>query len=252
MSLSKPLRDEFFRNRKRKQISLDGSVAGIEYGRPRGDYVTADPGPWGLPPKEFVGPSPQDYEPHLGVAQFPEAEYETYDPGMPHHLTPMIRDLVPEPVRPEFVPDYDDCRMTDPFLERALADAGDQVRSAEPVEADSLEDRLASLTMTDDSESLETRVAGMTPADPFQEIESAIDQQQLAADLEPTQPEPSPYVLQDGYLQAYEDQMHQMMDAYWRPEPPMQDPFKEQQQVYDEQMQQLRDSFGTMDPGPMM
>ena len=224
MSLSKPLRDESFRYRKRKQISVDGSVAGIEYGRPRGEYVTADPGPWGLPPKEYVGPSPQDYEPRPGFAQFPEAGYEVYNPPMPHHLTPMIRDPGPEPVRPEFMPDYDDCPMTDPFFERAMADAGIHLSQAEPAEAASLEDLLVSPQFPACDEYLDVGIASMMTPDISQEIESAFDQQmQLADAFEPPQPEP---------MQP--------------------DPFEEQRQMYDEQMQQLMDPFGMMGPGPMM
>ena len=266
MSYLRPLRDELLRHRKRKQISLDGSVPGVESGRPQGDYVTADLGPWGLLPRAYVGPSPQDYEPHPGFAQVPDAEYETYDPGLPHHRTPMLRDPGPEPVRSESVPNYDDCRMTDPLLERALADEGIHLLPAEPAGTDSLENLAASPAMIDDSESLEMRVVNMIEPDVIHEIESACQQQmQLTDAFESPQPEPSPYVLQDGYLQAYEEQRHQTMDAYWRPGPPIQgpfepqqpepmplDPFEEHQQMYDEQTQQSMDPFNTMGLGPMM
>ncbi|MBN1425826.1 hypothetical protein JXA88_14845, partial [Candidatus Fermentibacteria bacterium] len=99
-----------------RHLSLDGRVRDIRHSRPRGDYVSADLGPWGLPPTEYVGPLPQRYESHPGFAQFPEAEYETYDPGLPNHRTPMIRDSGPEPVRRQPIPGYDDCRMTPDIL----------------------------------------------------------------------------------------------------------------------------------------
>jgi hypothetical protein len=224
MSLSKPLRDESFRYRKRKQISLDGSVPGIDSSRPRGDYVSADLGPWGLPPREYVGPLPQEYEPHPGFAQFPETDYETYAPQMPRHLTPMLRDPGPEPVPPEPMPRYNDCLMTDELFAEAMADAGVQLPPAEPAEADSLENLLASPAMIDDRKSLEMRVVNMIDPDTILEIESVIDQQmQLTDAFEPAQPEP---------VQP--------------------DLFEEQQQLYDEQMQQLMDPFGMMGPGPMV
>lgn len=209
--------------RMHKCLSLDGRVRDIRHVRPRGEYVTADLGPWGLPPREYVGSSPQDYDPHPGFAQFPEAEYEAYDPGMPHHPTPMLRDRGPEPVPPaEPMPGYNDCPMTEELRLRVMADAGVQLPVAGPAEADSFEDLLGSPQFPAYNEYLDVRIASLMTPDIGQEIESAIDQQmQLADAFEPPQPEP---------MQP--------------------DPFEEQQRMYDEQMQQLMDPFGTM--GPMM
>ena len=253
MSLRPRLPDECFRYRKRKQISLNGTVAGVQSSRPRGRPVMAELGPWGSAPQEYIPPLSQSYDPPPGFADFPESEYDTYESRMPHSFTPRIRDPGPErlPIS-DATPGHDDSLMTDAMFVQGLLEMLHPYLSPGPIPAES---DVTAQEFMNGSESLDQRMGYPMPPDPIQEIEAAFDQQRqdIAEAFEPPQPDPSPYVLHDDYLQKYEEQVQQMMDQYWMPGPPTQDPI-ETQQMYDEQMQQLMDPFAMpgMGPGPMM
>jgi len=91
------LPDECFRYRKRKQLPINGSVAGLEYHHARGRYAEApvNIGRPGAAPADYLGPVPQNYDPHPGRAVFSEAEYEPYEAGMPR------RTVHPDPAPPQ-------------------------------------------------------------------------------------------------------------------------------------------------------
>jgi len=245
MNSMRTLRNEMLKYRKRKTISLHGMVAGIEFHRSRAEYVTGDIGSCGSPSIDYVRPPAQSYEPHPGFADWGEPEYDAHHPGgVFHHNTPGLRlDLPPLPERPSAVPDYEALPMTPELLERAL----EEIASQPEVEPVPLEQDVMANEVLHTPDTLDSMLA-QPMGDPIQEIEAAIDDQMQQA---------TPYVLHDDYLQVYEDQMQQMMDSYWGPGPPMQDPSDPQQQVYDEQMQQMQQMMGPflmpgMGPGPMM
>lgn len=213
MSLSGPLRDEFFRYRKRKQISLDGSVGGLEHHRLRGEYAAADIGPWGLPP--------QAYEPHPGLAQFPESEYEAYQGEMVAPLpTPPIRLNAPSPANVEPSPDYDACLMTDELYLQAMREVNGQPAPQEPVPFDH-DVRAHGIMHSPDS--LEAILDVDTQSDPVRDMVAALDEQIQMMSPQPAMPEL---------------------------EPPEQGPCEMQQQMYEQQLQMM-DQF-MMGPPPMM
>lgn len=237
MSLFKPLRDQSFRYRKRKQISLDGTVSGLELGRMRGGYhfpgeirqETIGPTVY----HQYPSPPPREYEPHPGFADFPESEYDTYHANIspapidcPRHAAPSARPLHKPPPPP-----YRASLMTNELFTEAMQEVISK-RDSEPSEPVPFDNPVMAIELMHAPAFLEHMVDRAFYDDPVQEIEAAMTQQ----------------------FQEMEQQM--------APEPvpePMPDPYMEQQQMYDEQMRQMMDPFGMMGPmgpgfgpGPMM
>jgi len=222
MSLSKHLQNSIFPYRKRKQISLDGTVAGLSRPGGHGRPVMADIGPWGAPVRDYVPPPAQSYNPHPRFAEFSDPEYDEYQPHQPMHHTMLHRD--PAPSRPSVfdnpsgIPDYDALPMTPELFVQAMQEANSQDESPDPAP---FNDVMANEIMHS-QDSLEQLVAEPTPIDPIQEIEAAIDQQmqQMEEQMAPEpEPDPSPYVLSDDYMQMYDEQMMQFMDPFMMPGP---------------------------------
>ncbi len=77
MSHRQRLPDDCFRYRKRKQISIDGVVGGLEHHHAHGDYaeVPVNIGRPGAAPADYLGPMPQDYRLHLGLCCIPRIRF---------------------------------------------------------------------------------------------------------------------------------------------------------------------------------
>ena len=103
MSMLRPMRDGLFKYRKRKKVSLDGSVPGVpytNYSRSR-KYVAGmpyRPGSSGYHHNSYMGAMPQKYHPSLNAPAVRETEYDPYEsseifftprpvnPGLPHEF----------------------------------------------------------------------------------------------------------------------------------------------------------------------
>ncbi|MBN1489086.1 MAG: hypothetical protein JXA69_04145 [Phycisphaerae bacterium] len=228
MSLPRSLRQEFLKHRKRKQISLDGTVAGIEPARYRGGYEYAGQQlPQQVAPSQaddYLGRLADQYEPHPGWMEVPQPEYDAYTPAMPTIFTPLHRDA-PSPTRPVFpedeAPSVEHLMTTESLADLAMREGGSQIDSEGPVPYDN---PVTANELLHSPASLD-QIAGAQP-DPITEIEQAIGQQ-MAEPFAAPQPMPEP-------------------------EP---DPWEVQRQMYDEQMRPLMDPFGMpgmMGPRPMM
>jgi len=240
------LPDECFRYRKRKQLPINGSAAGLEYHHARGYYAEApvNIGRPGAAPADYLGPVPQNYDPHPGRAVFSEAEYEPYEAGMPRrtvHPDPAppqpAQTILPdtqgeEPAFPEIcTPFASDEQFVEGLLEitiqqeRERLESAQNIPSAEPEtgftqQMDSLEQAAAVPPDGQDMAGLETAIdREMHSLDATAEIEAAIVEQ-WEPPPEP-QPEPLPYVECDQYLQTCEQQMQQLMDPFTAPGPMM-------------------------------
>ena len=214
MALFGFLRGEISRYRKRKQLSIDGTVAGLEHNEWRGVYDK----PALRPSRSSGPPAPaQLYDPAPGDPQFPGSHYQPYEWENHIHPTPQLR--VPPRETPEIErpPDYNDSLMTDDLLQETMQECSSQSGVPEPIPVDqAVRDR--SIMSSEDS--LEERVLSLFETDPIQEIEQAIDQQ-----------------------------MQGMGKAFAAPEPqPEFDPYLEEQRLHDEMMQ-LMAPFEIMGPG---
>jgi hypothetical protein len=81
MSHHGPLRNEFFKYRKRKQISLDGSVSGVEYGefhRPSTPSLGSTAVRGGAyEHRMYMGRHPEEYRPNINAPAVQNFDYET-------------------------------------------------------------------------------------------------------------------------------------------------------------------------------
>jgi len=119
-----PLRSDLSRYRKRKQLSLDGTVAGIDYSRSAGHYVDA-PLPSAGPVHLYEHPAPADYAPHAGLMQFDGPAYA--DPAalpgpdtIAGHPTQLPMPIMPVAHPPDMIPEsvsYDHMLMADRTVE---------------------------------------------------------------------------------------------------------------------------------------
>lgn len=135
MNLRKSLRDQLFRYRKRKKLSLDGSVAGLDsFLHPGTSHgVSFQPGMTSPAPQDYLGRLPEAYNPHPGFADFDSPEYESYQPESLHLTTPRLR----QPGSPHIVErshevDYDSLQMTDELFTQAMQDAEQRLEPAMP------------------------------------------------------------------------------------------------------------------------
>ena len=118
MSFRDPLRSTL---RKRKQLSIDGTVGGIEYNRSFRRYN----------PSQFDHllrldqPHPaQAYDPDPGHPDFPESQYEPYEWDVRGHATPPIRFEIPSEAHVEAPPPYDASLMTDDLAQHRVIAPG--------------------------------------------------------------------------------------------------------------------------------
>lgn len=84
-----PLRSSLFQYRKRKQLSLDGTVGGVQPNRYRAGLGSASPGRanvrrGGVAPRDYMSFHPDAYEPHPGEAVSPDALYSPYRAEVAH------------------------------------------------------------------------------------------------------------------------------------------------------------------------
>lgn len=200
MSHLPPLRNELSMHRKRKQISIDGTVAGIDFNRARGDYaeLPVNFGRPGSAPADYLGPMPQDYRPHPGFTDSSRPEYEQYEWGMQQHPTPPLRAPLPELPEVERPPNYNACLMTNELFEQAMQECVAYPDIPEPIPVDH---DVRAQGIMNSQDTLEDLVADPFPQDPVHEIEQAFDQQMqqmeqvFAAPMqepEPQQPPPEP------------------------------------------------------------
>lgn len=107
--------------RRRKGLSLDGSVPGVEFNRPRGDYAV----PPGLERAVEHHRPHAEYDP-INAQYATDPGYGTPDPWDAIELDPRTPLLRFEPLRPEFPPretcGYHRCLMTPELSERIWAD----------------------------------------------------------------------------------------------------------------------------------
>ena len=76
-----------FLYRRRKKLSLDGTVPGIVYNRHHGGHRPAsapidNPAP--SPSQDYMSSHPDEYDPHPGEAVFFEPDYSPYQADLPH------------------------------------------------------------------------------------------------------------------------------------------------------------------------
>lgn len=131
MNLSYSLTRGLNTHRKHNQLSLDGTVAGLERPHHYRQFTPPLSSPSHVPHSpwhEYPGGPARSYEPLPGFMDLPEPEYEEYVPHTAFHCTtPPLRIgarvvSVPAP-KP---PDYNDGLMTDMLLQIALREEADQ------------------------------------------------------------------------------------------------------------------------------
>lgn len=200
--------------RKRKQISLDGSAAGVEYNRYHRGYnrsVFDNPIATGSPrPAEA-------YEPDPGPMETRESDYQPYEPEMPFRRpTPPFRMPLPEEPEPEKPPEYDASLITDESFVQMMreflgGESEHETQTPLPFDHDVRGVIHGPATLDD-------LAASQSPADPVEEIQQAFDQnlEQMASEGAPEQPppEPDPYQLEQ---QRYEDELQALMNPFGMP-----------------------------------
>jgi hypothetical protein len=126
MSFRDPLRGAL---RKRKQLSIDGTVAGVEYSRSRRRY---NPRPFDHKLRLDLPHPAQAYDPDPGQPDFPESQYEPYEWDVRAHTTPPIRFEMPGEAHVEGPPPYEAPLMTDELFQRLMQE---RASSPEPNES---------------------------------------------------------------------------------------------------------------------
>ena len=236
----------FLGRTRRRSLSLDGSVPGIEYNRQHRPYnLNAFHGtPQVGTPQPF-----QAYEPDPGSPEFRESQYEGYQWSMDGHPTPPLRlDPVEKPPV-EHAPTYAAGVRLAEFMNEHMPELyGFPGRESSP----SLESESASLASDGWGEkdrgmsrSLDDVVNDQWLADEaVRQISTSMDQQVMG---DPTDSCPNhPY---DEPPQEQEAGLEHLVASAWNEQaaamsqPPV-------QQMEDEWMQQMRDPFGMR--GPMM
>ena len=86
MSMLRPMRQGLFKYRKRKKVSLDGSVPGVPYtnysrSRKHVSGMPYRPGSSGYRHNSYMGAMPQKYRPSLNAPAVRETEYDPYVPS---------------------------------------------------------------------------------------------------------------------------------------------------------------------------
>ena len=129
-----------FQYRRRKKLSLDGTVPGIVYNRHHGGHRPAsfpiDNLARGPAPQDYMCFHPDGYEPHPGEAIFFEPDYAPYQADLPH-LAPDELHFPAPAFQPE--PDqveYDDLLMTDEMLDQVLGEVPYPPDAVDPVPFD--------------------------------------------------------------------------------------------------------------------
>jgi len=157
---SKALRSELSHYRRRKTISLDGTVGGMDHPSRRGQYVTPADGALG------AGGAPAQHSFYDSHAHYRAADrdYETepsrFDDA-PRATTPALRlDPVPRPERP---PRISHAPMTEELMLRAMEDVREEqeARAADPFGL--AQHRSAP---RGDSEEADRDIGGLPPPDP--------------------------------------------------------------------------------------
>lgn len=217
MGFLPPLRSDLSHYRKRKQISLDGTVAGIECNHYRRGY---DKPLFGH--SSSTGPALPDlmYDPHPGLPEFHEPEYRAYEADLPQLRTPPIGSPLPDFPDVESPPRYSACLMTNELFQQLMEEFGTHQEVAEALPFD--QDVRAQEIM---HASPEEPAVGPLSYDPIREIDNAMDQQKEQMSSQFAGPEPPP------------------IPDYPPAPPPM----------YEDELQQRMNPFGMMmGPGPMM
>jgi len=236
----------FLGRRRRRSLSLDGNVPGIEYNRQHRPYNL---GAFHGPPQGGSPQSFQAYEPDPGSPEFHESQYEGYQWSMDGHPTPPLR---PDPIeRPpvEHAPTYAAGVRLSEFMSEHMQELyGFPGRESSPSlesESASLDSDLGGEEEMGMSRSLDDAVNDQWLADEaVRQISAAMDQQVMGDSIDSC-----PNNSYDEPPQEQEAGLEHLVDSAWNEQaaamsqPPV-------QQMEDEWMQQMRDSFGMM--GPMM
>lgn len=265
MSLSGPLRAELFRYRKRKHLSLDGSVAGAECAEYRRGYNRSP-----FNPRDFTSAlydsrasQSQDAAGHdAGVA--PEAAYEPdqqhylgQSPGSQFYdepLAPKMQDTQPgSSGLADLGIHYDDSLVDPHMIEEQMKQAAFAAEDQEPVP---FTNDVRAQDALSNQASLEERLQGNDSVQVWESSLPGMGSQPTASPMSEPAAEASQY---DACLmtQAMFDQaMGQLAQPFAEPpavaEPVEPDPFEQQRQMYDQQMQQLMDPYMMQGFGPGM
>ena len=129
MSMSREMRNELFKYRKRKNISLDGSVPGAPYNPLRRSrrYVSGmpyRPGSSGSPHDSYMGNNPREYRPSLNAPSVDWNEYDAYKPAGMHPVrtnknlhTPNSFDFDGQPIPGRLTVPRDDLTFDEQFFQ---------------------------------------------------------------------------------------------------------------------------------------
>ncbi len=265
-----------FVHRRRKQLSLDGLVPGIEYGRYQGGAQYASiSGNSGRVAGGPAGRPAEEYDPITAV--YPTApDYEQPDPRDAiafEPRTPQLR-FEPRPRSPEAI-SYDDAPMNEALFQHAMdgvVTSMERFEAPEQIPADHdvrlnpvlLDGPYWSDIETPEiaSEALGTSYAdlltgspglmadhGAAPEEFFPGLEALVDPAGMSA----TTPEMPMYddaaMPGPGATTPSLDELVAQIDPHpAMPEPMPPDPIHEQYDAFDQQMQQLMNPFGM--PGP--
>ena len=223
-----PLRSALFRLRKRKKISLDGVVGGLEVNRYRSRLGYADPGHHFSPsPVDPYDPDPGPMEDHSPEYHQPNAWFDQHFPGTPQERFRGEPQEHAEHLSPEQM--YEKGMVAQNIMEQMMQEMYQT-------------DARADLTQTDNlSAPRESGIDG-TVQDPIPDYDAC----QMTNEL-------------------FEQQMQQLSEPFENPEPqpeqaepepepqpgpePDPDPYMLQQQQFDQMMQYMVDPFQM--PGPM-
>jgi hypothetical protein len=262
MSLSGPLRAELFRYRKRKHLSLDGSVAGAECAEYRRGYNRSP-----FNQRDFTSAlydsrasQSQDAAGHdAGVA--PEAAYEPdqqhylgQSPGSQFYdepLAPKMQDT--QPGSSDLDIHYDDSLVDPHMIEEQMQQAAFAAEDQEPVPFTNdvrAQDALSSQV------SLEERLQGNDSAQIWEPSLPGMGSQPTASPMSEPAAEASQYDVCLMTQAMFDQAMGQLAQPFAEPpaaaEPVEPDPFEQQRQMYDQQMQQLMDPYMMQGFGPGM
>jgi len=268
---SKALRSELSHYKRRKTISLDGTVGGMDHPSRRGEYVTPADGALG------AGGAPSHHSVYDGHAHYnwPERDYEQdaswLDAG-PRTTTPPLRlDPAPRPERPPGIPyapmtERTMLRMFEQLREREEALAGDQYglgdQGSGSVDGGGMEQSLAGVEAPEPE--MVRRMVGELITGPIEE-HPWFGEQQMTEDTferamqEAIAPEPDQESVPEPAvsfqeMEAYHDQEQATLeDIVQQAMPEPEEMLEEQEDPWELYRQQMMDpgmmGFGPM-PGP--
>ena len=243
MAISGPLRNEPFRYRKRKQLSLDGSVGGMDVNHFRHGLgpATAHSG----------GPShlhSDPYDPIRAAYDWAMPDHHPSEPwfeGIGHHASQpeLIGPDRPQPVSEhEETVLYRDAQMTPELTRRLIEKISESGPSADVSVEDLQQAMLSGLAPTPQESQ---------PGQPTAEFLGSqaehpwFDSGQMTQDMFHAAME---QVMQPALEQQPQQDLEALVQAAMQEPTPMQeDPFEMQRMMYDQQMQQMLDPF--MSPG---